>query len=116
MLAYATKIVVTTALVVAISEIAKRSSFWGAALASIPLTSVLAFIWLHVDGEGADKIAALSSGVFWLVIPSLLLFVLLPWLLKSGWPFWPALLGSIVATSAAYALMAWLLARLGIAL
>jgi hypothetical protein len=50
------------------------------------------------------------------VIPSLLLFVLLPWLLRSGWGFWPALLLSCVATALAYALMVWLLPRLGIML
>jgi hypothetical protein len=33
------KVVVTVAVVIAVSEIAKRSSFWGAILASLPLTS-----------------------------------------------------------------------------
>ena len=46
---YIIKIAVTTILVVLISEIARRSSFLAALLASIPLVSVLAMIWLYVD-------------------------------------------------------------------
>ena len=79
------KALLSAVLIVAIAELGKRSSFWAAALASLPLTS-------------------------------LLLFVLLPWLLRSGWGFWPALLLSCVATALAYALMVWLLPRLGIML
>jgi hypothetical protein len=71
-------------LVLAISEIARRSSFAGALLASIPLVSVLAIIWLYVDTKDVAKVSALSTSVFWLVLPSLVLFVTLPVLLKKA--------------------------------
>ena len=45
---YLTKIAITTLLIVVISEIAKHSSFFGALLASIPLVSVLAMLWLYI--------------------------------------------------------------------
>ena len=67
-----------------VSELAKRSSFWGAALASLPLTSLLAFVWLYLDTGDIQKVSSLSQGIFWLVLPSLLLFVVLPLLLRSG--------------------------------
>lgn len=114
MLQYATKVALTAAVVVAVSEIARRSNFWAALLASIPLTSVLAFVWLYLDTGSGAKVAELSLGIFWLVIPSLLLLVLLPLLLRAGWTFWLSLSVSIVATSLAYLAMVWLLRRLGI--
>ncbi|MDQ9170339.1 DUF3147 family protein [Oxalobacteraceae bacterium R-40] len=111
---YAVKIVVTSIIIVAVSEIAKRNSFWAAILASLPLTSLLAFIWMYVETGDTKQIAALSQGIFWLVIPSLALFLLLPILLRIEWNFWLSLALSCVATASAYYLMVWLLTRLGI--
>lgn len=113
---YALKIGLSALILVAIAEIAKRSSFWAAALASLPLTSLLAFVWLYVDTGDTQKIAALSSGIFWLVLPSLLLFVLLPMLLRSGVGFWVSLLTASAATALAYLGMIKLLALFDIEL
>jgi len=113
---YALKIGLSALILVAITEIAKRSSFWAAALASLPLTSLLAFVWLYVDTGDTQKIAALSSGIFWLVLPSLLLFVLLPILLRSGVGFWLSLLTASAATAVAYLGMIKLLALFDIEL
>lgn len=111
---YALKIALTTAIIVAVSEIAKRSSFWAAVLASLPLTSLLALIWLYAETGDTQKVAALSQSIFWLVIPSLLLFVLLPQLLRTGWGFWASLGISSVATAAAYFGTVWILEQLNI--
>lgn len=102
MLQYALKIGLSALILVTIAEIAKRSTFWAAALASLPLTSLLAFIWLYLDTGDTQKIAALSSGIFWLVLPSLLLFVLLPLLLRNGIGFWSSLMMASAATALAY--------------
>jgi len=85
---YILKIAITTLLVVLISEIAKRSSFMGAILASVPLVSVLAMLWLYIDTKDISKVSALSSSIFYLVLPSLSLFVALPLLLKQGINFY----------------------------
>ena len=114
MLQYAIKIVVTALLVVAVSEVAKRSTFWGAALASLPLTSVLAFVWLYRDTGSVERVAALSQSVLWLIIPSMALFIVLPVLLRFGAHFWLSLGASILVTAVAYLLMAWCLVRLGV--
>ena len=113
---FGAKILVTVAVVVAVSEIAKRSSFWGAVLASLPLTSLLAFVWLYAETGNAQAVAALSQSIFWLVLPSLPLFVLLPLLLRAGWTFWPSLGVACLATVGAYFGMVWLLERVGIRL
>ena len=111
---YGIKVAMTAIVVVAITELAKRSSFWGALLASLPLTSLLAFVWLYVDTGDTARVASLSTGIFWLVLPSLPLFLLLPVLLKAGWNFWLSLLVSSCMTAACYLAMALGLERLGI--
>ncbi|AGS39658.1 MULTISPECIES: DUF3147 family protein [Cycloclasticus] len=99
---YIVKIVITTVLIVAIAEISKRSSFAGAILASIPIISVLAMTWLYVESKDVTKVAELSTSVFWLVIPSLALFLSLPVLLKQGVNFYLSLSISIMLTVACY--------------
>jgi len=108
------KILVTSGLVVAISEIAKRSSFTAGILASIPLVSVLGFCWLYYDTKNVDKISEISASIFWLVIPSLSLFITLPILLKKGIGFYPSLGTSIIITVFCYYLMLIVLGKSGI--
>jgi hypothetical protein len=78
---YVIKILLTTALVVAISEVSKRSTLVGGLLASLPLVSFLALLWLYLDTQDVGKAAALSTSIFWLVLPSLAFFLVLPPLL-----------------------------------
>jgi hypothetical protein len=112
---YATlKVLITSVFVVAVSEAAKRSTFAGAVLASIPLTSVLALIWLYVDTGDREKVASLTQGIFWLVLPSLVFFLALPPLLRRGLDFYASLGISIGLTVAAYFVMAYALRRAGL--
>jgi len=111
---YAVKILVSAVLIVLISEIAKRSTLLGALIASLPITSLLAFIWLYVDTGDSARVAALSTGVLWLVLPSLAFFVVLPTALRAGWAFWPGLLAAILATMACYGIMVPILRKYGI--
>ena len=102
---YLLKIIITTLLVVIISEISKRSSFIGAVLASVPLVSVLAMLWLYIDTSDISKVSELSSSIFWLVLPSLVLFVTLPLLLKQDINFYLSLSIAVTATVFSYWLM-----------
>ena len=77
MLYIALKLIITSVVIVSVSEIAKRSSTFAAMLAALPLTSILAMIWLYVDTKDSVKIIDLSYGIFWLVLPTLLFFILL---------------------------------------
>lgn len=108
------KFVLSAAIVVAVSEIARRSIFIGALVASLPLTSLLAMIWLYRDTGDAARVAALSSEIFWLVLPSLLLFLVLPWLIRRGIGFHAALSVSAACAAIGYALMSLILQRFNI--
>ena len=116
MLYYILKFFVSALLIVLISEIAKRHSGFAALVASLPLTSLLAMIWMHFDGAESLQIAALSSQIFWLVLPSLLLFLLLPLLLKQGLGFWLSLGLSVTTTITCYLVLLPLLRRVGVQL
>jgi hypothetical protein len=116
MLAATLKVIATAVLVVAVAEIAKRSTLAGAVLASIPLTSVLALIWLYSDTGDTEKVAALAAGIFWLVLPSLALFVTLPLMLRAGWPFGLSLAAACALTAVCYFAMVAVLGRLGVSI
>lgn len=113
---YTLKVAVSALVIVAVAELAKRSSFWAAALASLPLTSLLAFVWLYLDSSDTAAIAQLAQSIFWLVLPSLVLFIALPLLLRAGWTFWPALGLSCLATAGAYGALTWVLSKADIQL
>ena len=103
-------------LVAAISEVARRYPGWGGLLASLPLTSLLAMVWLYRDSGDTERVAALAGSTFWFVLPSLPMFLVLPALLRSGMAFWLALALSVAGTLALYALWFWGAPRLGIKL
>ena len=116
MMYYILKVLVSAVIIVLISEISKRSSMAGSILASIPLLSLMAFIWMYIDTKDVQKISALSTGIFWLVIPSLLLFIVLPFLLKKQVNFWWALGISTSVTVLCYFIMIFVLKKFGIKL
>lgn len=108
-----TKYAVTAAVVVLVSEVAKRSDKLGAFIASLPLVTVLALIWLHVESQPEQKLANHAWYTFWYVIPTLPMFLVFPFLLpRMG--FWPALGVCVVLTAACFGLFALLLRNFGV--
>ncbi len=96
------------------SEVAKRSPGFGALIAALPLVSILAMIWLWRDTSDPARIASYAEATFWLVLPTLPMFLLLPLLLRNGAEFWPALGLSCLLTAGLYFLMIWVLQKYGI--
>ncbi|HEX2802608.1 MAG TPA: DUF3147 family protein [Sphingomicrobium sp.] len=104
-------------LIVAVaSEVARRYPGWGGLIVSLPLTSLLAMIWLWRDTGDPERIAGLSIGAFWFILPSLPMFAVLPLLLRTGLGFWAALALALAGTLALYAVMFWAAPRLGLKL
>jgi hypothetical protein len=115
MLYLAMKSVLSGLLAALVSEIAKRSPAFGALVASLPLISVMAVIWLWRDTGDAARIASHMEATFWYVIPSLPMFLLIPAMLRGGFTFWPALAGCGL-TFVLYLLTAWVAGHFGIRL
>lgn len=116
MIDYVLKVSVSAIIIVLIAEAAKRSTGLAALIAALPLTSLLAFMWMHVEGAEPARIAALSSQIFWLVLPSLVLFLLLPFLIRHGFGFLLSLLMSVSVTAVCYMAMLPLLRKFGVEL
>ena len=110
------KAAISGVLVAAASEVARRFPGWGALIASLPLVSVLGMMWLWHDRPDAANMAAHAEATFWFVLPSLPMFLAIPWMLRSGINFWAALLGGCAMTMELYLLMTFIGPRLGLKL
>ena len=84
---YIVKVVVTAVIIVLVTEVSKRDTFFGGLIASLPLVSYLSFIWLYVETSDTARISELSMQIFWLVIPSLIFFVIFSMMVKTGFGF-----------------------------
>lgn len=110
-----TKYLLTAAVVVAVSEAAKRSDRLGGLLAALPLVTLLALVWLHVERQPEAKIASHAWYTFWYVLPTLPMFLVFPWLLpKFG--FWPTLGASVLITTASFGVFALAMRPFGVQL
>lgn len=116
MLYLALKAGLSGVIIAAASELARRAPALGALILSLPLISLLAFIWLWRDSGDNARIAALSESTFWYVLPTLPMFLVLPALLRHGVGFWTAMLACCALTFALYLLTVWTLGKFGVAL
>ena len=91
------------AVIVTASEIAKKSTIFGALVISLPLASIMSMTWLYNDTKDTSQVADFAESILWLVIPSMVLFVALPFLLRRGWEFEYAMGVGILLTIVAYA-------------
>lgn len=103
-----TKALVSGAIIAAVSELAKRNNLVASVVHSLPMMSLLAFIWLYSETKDSDLIGRHAFGTFWFVLPTLPMFLAMPWLIKKLGGFWPALGAGILATIALY----WLTMKL----
>lgn len=109
------KYLITAAVVVLVSEVAKSNDRLGGLIAALPLVTVLALIWLYVERQPQVKIANHAWYTFWYVVPTLPMFLAFPVLLpRLG--FWPTLLACVVITVVCFWLFALLVRRFGIEL
>ncbi len=73
------KYLITAAVVVLVSELAKRSDKIGALVASLPMMTFLVLIWLYVEHQPIEKINSHAYYTFWYVIPTLPMFLIFPY-------------------------------------
>lgn len=113
---FALKAILSGILIAAISEIARRSPGFAALIASLPLVSILGMIWLWRDTGDTERLAAHAEATFWYVLPSLPMFLLVPWLIRSGIGFWPSLGAGCLLTVLLYGLLLALAPRFNLPL
>ena len=110
------KTLITAAVVVAVSEIARRSSLFAGLIASIPLVSFLAIIWLYWETKNSQIIVDLSYSIILMIIPSLTFFIVLPFVMKLQSSFVISMIVATVSTIIAYWLFILLLGKFGVSI
>ncbi len=83
MLFYLFKLLLTSAMIVLISEVAKRSDKLGGMIAALPLTTLFVIFWMYFEKQSDDKIASHMALTFYFVLPTLPMFVLFPYIIKK---------------------------------
>jgi F0F1-type ATP synthase assembly protein I len=109
------KYLITAALVVLISEVAKRSDNLGALIASLPIVTFLVLIWLHLENASSLKISNHAYYTFWYVVPTLPMFLVFPYLYNQ-FGFWPAMGACVLLTFGLFIAWALLVKQFGISL
>nr|WP_227021224.1 DUF3147 family protein [Oceaniferula marina] len=111
------KYLITSGLVVLISEIARRSDRLGALIAALPMVTVLVMTWMFFEMKGdvrTEKIARHAYYTFWYALPTLPMFLLIPWMLRRGWHYGVSLLAGCVLTVVLFLFTAWIVKRFGV--
>lgn len=107
------KYIVTAAVIVLVSEVAKRSGQMGALIASLPLVTIMVLVWLHLENQSSEKISNHAYYTFWYVVPTLPMFLLFPYL-NNQFGFWLALVSSIAITVVLFFLWALAVKQFGV--
>jgi len=113
---YLLKLFFSAGVIVAVTEIAKRNNAAASIIHSLPMTSLVAFVWLYAETKDSALIGRHAFGTFWFVIPTLPMFLIMPWLIKKMGVFWPALSAGVALTIALYFLTMALLKKAGVEL
>ncbi|MGJ8558611.1 MAG: DUF3147 family protein [Litorimonas sp.] len=103
-------------LIALIAEVGKRYPSLGGVVASLPLISLLAIIWLWRDtGGDVGQVTALIRATLWYILPTLPFFLIVPVMLERGLNFWVSLLIASFITICLYLAASWIAARFGMA-
>ena len=109
------KICLSAIIIFAVVQVSERNTLLAAVVASVPIVSVLAMKWMNHEGQSADEISGFAKDIAWLLIPSLLMFIVMPVLIDRGWEFYPALGAGLLTTILGYFLMIQFMEKYGLA-
>ena len=108
------KLLLSAFVILLVNKVQLVNDRLSALLIALPLTSLLAMIWMHHAGQSNQRLANHAEGTFWFVLPTLPMFLVFPWLLRHGWGFWAALAANCVMTVVLFWLTVIVLRRFGI--
>lgn len=108
------KILVSALVIVAVTKVQLVSDRLSALLIALPLTSLIAMFWMYYGGQSTQRLANHAEGTFWFVLPTLPMFLIIPWMLRNGWSFWAAIVVNCLLTAAFFWITVFVLRRFGI--
>jgi hypothetical protein len=110
------KLLLSAVVIVLVTKVQIFNDRLSALLIALPLTSLLAMLWMRAEGQSSDRIANHSEGTFWFVLPTLPMFLILPWMLRTGWGFGISLTINCLLTIGLFFAMVAILKPFGIRL
>ena len=108
------KLFVTAAIIVIVNKVQLFNDRLSALLIALPFTSIIAMVWMHQAKQSPERLANHAEGTFWFVLPTLPMFLILPWMLRNGWGFWVALAANCLLTIGFFWITVFVLRRFGI--
>ena len=105
------KILLTAVIILIVTKLQLLSDRLSALLIALPLTSILAMIWMRHESKIPDQATRIESianhayYTFWFVLPTLPMFLVIPWMLRKGYGFYFTLFVNAMLTTALF----WLL-------
>lgn len=108
------KLFVTAAIIVIVNKVQLFNDRLSALLIALPFTSIIAMVWMHQAKQSPERLANHAEGTFWFVLPTLPMFLIMPWMLRSGWGFWATLAANCLLTIGFFWVTVFVLRRFGI--
>jgi MFS superfamily sulfate permease-like transporter len=108
------KIFLSALIIVVVNKVQLFNDRLSALLIALPLTSLVALIWMHHAKQSSERLANHAEGTFWFVLPTLPMFLIFPWMLRNSWGFWSALLANCLITVVLFWATVVILRRFGI--
>ena len=108
------KLLLSALIITLVNKVQLFNDRLSALLIALPLTSLVAMVWMHQAGQSPQRLANHAEGTFWFVLPTLPMFLILPWMLRHGWGFWTALLANCLLTAGFFWLTVFILRRFGV--
>lgn len=96
------KIAISGIIIWIASELGKKSGKLGGLILSLPLTTLLALLWLWFETKDAEKVSSMTKETLIFVLPSFVFFISLPWLLEKQMGFYFSFAVSTFLTILAY--------------
>ena len=102
---YLIKIIIAVAIIVAATELSKRSTTLAAILLAMPIVLFASFTIIWEESKDANKIAALTYETVLFILPVVPFLFLLSWLLKNNMNYYLALIITCMGIAIATLLM-----------
>ena len=94
----AVKVLTSVIIILAATELSKKSTIVAAVVLALTIVSIISLTWIWLETKDINKITNLSLQIFWFVLPSLPMFLILPFLLSKDVGFFLSLVSGMVVT------------------
>jgi len=93
---FVVKVTVSALIIAGVSELAKRMPSLGGLIAAMPLTTLLALIWLYAETGDYQLAHDFTRSVLFAIVPTIFFFITALYLFKRGTSFMTILIVSFV--------------------